>query len=282
MKQITEHTAIPGAERLTPELAEKYVVYLCFDDQKCSFCGYDPEDPSTFFYQEIAFSKGKTVADSFKEVYFRNEYFTYSFKKVTVMLTSRYYSIIPSEAFDPAKKKNILSFAFSDPIEKALQQSLPKIHSELVFNISDELYEFCSRSFLNPEFKHHIAPVMNQLLERSKTVYHKHLSVFIRGSEIDILCVDKGELTFANSFPYSHTNDNIYFILAAWKQLELNQLDDRLYLFGVADEVDALKKALANYLQHIDSLEPAEQAANFGPAIQQIPFEITSLLLCES
>lgn len=281
MEQETKQSKIPGTERLLQEVTDKYVVYLCFGHQKCSFFGYIPNEENSFFYQETSFPKGKSFTESFKEFYFRNEYFTFPFKQVTIMQTSRYYTLVPTEAYDPSKIKDMLSFAFSGSIGKALCQSLPEMHAELIYSIPDDLFEFCSRSFLGPEFRHHMGSLLSVLLKQSKAVYPKQLAVFVRDSEIDIIGTHKGELIFANSFPSEDTNDSIYYILAVWKQLEMDQLEEQLLLFGRSDEVASLKKTLQSYLQHINSIEIPNEVLAISPDIQQLPFDLISLLTCE-
>ncbi len=278
MEQNTKQINILGAEQLMMESADKLVVFLCFEQNRCLFCGYNQHDETDFFYEEKVFSKEKSLSENFKEFYFKNDYFTYPFKQVTIVHVSRNYTLIPSEAYDASMIKNLLGFAFSDATGKALNDSLPDQHAELIYSMPGELYEFCSRSFLNPIFKHSMSAVIISLLKQSRSVVAKQLSVFVRHAEVDVVCTHRGELLYANSFACSDTNDILYYILAVWKQLELDQLVDQLHISGHGERIEALRTSLQKYIQHIELLLPSVDGMSMLPVSHQLPFYLTSML----
>ena len=74
---------------------------------------------------------------------------------------------------------------------------------------------------------------------------------------IDIYCFERGHLLLANSFECTHTEDRIYYLLYAWKQLEFNQERDELHLTGILPEKDVLMSELKKFILQVFIMNPA-------------------------
>lgn len=69
----------------------------------------------------------------------------------------------------------------------------------------------------------------------------------------------------------------MYYILCVWKQMNMNQEDDNLYLYGNKD----LKNKLKKYIQEIHSIDICSDfGENELTLAQNIPFAIKTLYLC--
>jgi len=82
-----------------------------------------------------------------------------------------------------------------------------------------------------------------------------------------------GELVFANQFKYNHLNDAVYYTFFIWKQLNLNQLKDFIYVVGNSSQKMDLIKQIQKYVQHVFPVDIASS--------ETVPFELLSLSLCE-
>ena len=73
----------------------------------------------------------------------------------------------------------------------------------------------------------------------------------------------------------------VYFILFTWKQLQWDQLNDRLLIFGNTGFKDELTEKLAFYIQEVHLLTIPSENHFEGIDTNQIPLELATLSLCE-
>jgi hypothetical protein len=167
-------------------------------------------------------------------------------------------------------------------VEKhCLSNVLKNEHAELVFGIDDEVYEFCSRSLVNPYFVHHITPILPLLRKLSCNSLSKQLFVNLHRQSIDIIGYAQGSLIFINSFEYKQTEDIVYYVLYVWKQMGMSQQSDQLSLLGDPSACQDLNKILKDYIQYIKLLGMPSEAYLLGTDVMQTPLDVIALSLCE-
>ena len=70
--------------------------------------------------------------------------------------------------------------------------------------------------------------------------------------------------------------------LYVWQQLNYNQERDELHLTGILEDKEELLKELRNYLRQVFVISPkAEFNRSEISKIEEIPFDMQTLLLCE-
>ena len=73
-----------------------------------------------------------------------------------------------------------------------------------------------------------------------------------------------------------------YYLLYIWQQLNYNQEKDELHLTGKLEDKEELLKELRNYLRQVFVINPkAEFNRSEISKIEEIPFDMQTLLLCE-
>ena len=186
-----------------------------------------------------------------------------------VCVTSQ-YTLVPAAVFQEKQKAGLLAFTFSSPEGRCLSNELKDEQAELVFGVDEDVYEFCSRSLVNPLWK-----------EQSRARLPRQLYVVLHRRRMDVACYAQGNLLFVNSFEYEHTDDILYYILYVWKQVGMDQQKDQLRLFGDVPLRNDITNTLRNYLQYIDPLEIPSEAYLMGPEVLQAPLDLIALSLCE-
>jgi hypothetical protein len=87
----------------------------------------------------------------------------------------------------------------------------------------------------------------------------------------------------SNSYTINNTGDCSYYLLNIWKQLGYDQEHDELHLTG--DNVayrQQVQNQLKEYLRRIFIINPqAEFNTSHTSRIEDIPFDIQALLICE-
>ena len=269
------------SDKITIDKSENYIMSIRLRSDGLSFSVYNPSEKESFLYKEVSFERGRNYISSLKEIFFENEFFSWHYKNVNVICASYPYTIIPKELFQENYKTEILTFTTSAVEKHCLSNVLTNEHAELVFGIDDEVYEFCSRSLVNPYFVHHITPILPLLRKLSCNSLSKQLFVNLHRQSIDIIGYAQGSLIFINSFEYKQTEDIVYYVLYVWKQMGMSQQSDQLSLLGDPSACQDLNKILKDYIQYIKLLGMPSEAYLLGTDVMQTPLDVIALSLCE-
>lgn len=273
--------AIDISDKLTADHSEKYRMSIRLRSGGLSFSAYSPSEKESFFYRDVEFDRTRPYISSLKECFFENDCLTWPYKQVHVVCVTSRYTLVPEEVFEEKQKEELLAFAVSSPGGHCLSNKLKDEQAELVFDVDEEMYEFCSRSLVNPRFVHHVSPLLSLWKKQSHARLPHQLYVVLHRRRMDVACYAQGNLLFVNSFEYEHTDDILYYILYVWKQTGMDQQKDQLRLFGDVPLRSAVTSTLRNYLQYIDPQEIPSEAYLMGPEVLQAPLDLIALTLCE-
>lgn len=268
-------------DKLTTDNSGKYVMSIRLRSGGLSFSGYSPSASNSFFYRDVEFDRAKPYISSLKEFFFENDFLTYVYKQVRVICVSSQYTLVPEGFFSEKQKPELLSFAFSLPEKRCLNNEWKDEQAELIFGIEEEVFEFCSRSLITPRFVHHMTPLLALWKKQSHTRLPKQLYVVLHRKMMDVACYAQGSLLFVNSFGYEHPDDILYYILYVWKQTGMDQQKDQLRIFGEATLRATITNTLHSYLQYIEPLEIPSEAYLLGSEVVQTPLDLIALSLCE-
>ena len=126
------------------------------------------------------------------------------------------------------------------------------------------------------------SPLTEYFARKSRLGNSRKLYTYIREQQMEVFCFDKGNLLLINSFPCKQTTDRVYYLLYVWQQLNYNQERDELHLTGILKDKEELLKELRNYLRQVFVISPkAEFNRSEISKIEEIPFDMQTLLLCE-
>jgi hypothetical protein len=266
-------------DALTVDNAEEYVVSIRLEPGGLSFAGYMPAEKGSLFCTKMTFDPAKSYMQALKDAFFEHPFFSYSYKQVYVVCVNRQYTLAPEAAFVEEQKEQLISFVFSSPAPKILHDTVAPLEAKILYCMPVEAYEFCSRSLIRPQFIHAITPLLIRWKKQNSACFPKQLCVAVHDRMMDVACYDKGALIFLNSFDPEDTTDILYYILYAWKQIGIDQLEDRLLLSVDPSIYPALNETLQRYVRHVELM-----ASSFtdGQEYENVPLDILSLLTCES
>ena len=275
--------AIGIPETLTAETSGKYIISIRLRPDGYSFSGYDQQsERGSFFCSDIPFVPGKPFFDSFKESVFANDCLTYPYKEVRFVFTTLQYTLTPDVFFDKEKGSVLHQFNYAETAGRILDNSLPENKSHLLFDIDEELYEFCCRSFFKPQFIHYAAPLLEFWKRQSEHLLYKQMYVQLDDQHLLISCFNRGKLLFSNSFPVARSQSIPYYILYVWKQLDLDALRDNLWLSGELRTDNLRVEQLRKFVYHVNPIEIPSEAYLMGGDVISAPLDLIALFLCES
>jgi alpha-glucosidase (family GH31 glycosyl hydrolase) len=245
------------------------------------FSAYNPSESQSFFFREVSFDPAVPYLTSLKELFFTNECFTWTYKRSYVLCLSPQYTLAPCGWIQDKQRLRFLSFNFSSPEKRSLSNRVEDENMELIFGLNEEIYEFCARSLINPIFMHHATSQLTLLKKQSRNGATNQMFVVLHHKIVDISCFSDAKLLFVNSFEFEHQSDLLYYILYIWKQIELDQLNDYIFLAGESGLCNRINQALQTYIRHIGRVEIPAKAYWLGGDILQAPIDLMLLSVCE-
>ena len=261
-------------EKFDLSSTEEYVLAFEVSNEMCSFLIYDPVEGESLFYHAIEKKMSEDTFFAFENFYYENEFLSSSYHKIFVVNNTAEFTFIPSDVFSEKKKDEFFSFNLLENEDKVLVQTLRKPEIILLHSISEKVFDFFSRTFLNVNFIHHLSPLISYFSERTRVGNTHKLIVNMQNKGLDVLYfTPSGEFVFANHFKYNHLNDVVYYIFFIWKQFNLNQLKDFIYVVGNSSLKSDLIKQIQKYVQYVFPVDIT--SSDF------IPFELLSLTSCE-
>jgi hypothetical protein len=269
--------ALRVPDTLTVDSAANYIVSIRLRPGGLSFSGHVPQEKGSFFHTEKTFGRVKPYFRELKDTFFEYAFFSFPYKHVYVVCAHRTYTPVPDAAFAEAHKESLMSFVFSSPKPQILHEPLDALGMQLLFYLPEDVYAFCSRSLIRPQFTH----AVTQSLLRWKTQHAAcpagQLYVSVHDTVMDAACFDRGTLRFLNSFDIENTADILYYTLYIWKQTGIDRDADQLLLSVAPPLYWELEGPLRKYLRHLVPLSDSDPAAK-----TYIPLDILSLFGCES
>lgn len=266
-------------DTLTVDNSGKYIVSIRLRSDGFSFSGYQPMLPGSFFFREIGFEKGGSFMDSLKEAFFAHDFFSWMYTQVRVITETNHYTFVPKNLYDEKRKHEFLDFTLSDPGVFCLDNEWKE--KVLLYNIDAEVYEFCSRSFINPLFYSHVIPQVTcweqDSLKRNSAA---QMYVALHERMVDICCFRQGDLQMVNSFQVGRPEDVLYYILYVWKQVHLDQEKDLIFIHGKPDVRNRVIELLRTYLRNPAPVEFPSEIYLQGKEIALAPMDIIALSIC--
>lgn len=272
--------AVSVPDTFVAGLSGKYILSIRLSADGLSFSAYNPEKPQSYFYREAAFDRNTPYLASLEELFFANELFTRSYRKINVVFVTPQYTLAPAEMLPEERKAELFSMNFSVPAKRILGNPADG-DAMLLFGVNEDVYEFCSRSLINPAFIHHITPQLEVLKKQGMADGRNHLFANVHRKIVDLVAFSEGKLLLVNTFGYEQPDDLLYYILNVWRQLGMDQLKDQLSLYGIGPVCKRLARSLEVYIQNISKTDIPSEAYLMGGEIMLAPLDLIFQTVCE-
>ena len=269
-------------DKLKADYSDMYEVSIRLMPDGLSFSGHIPSERDSFFSETFRFDSNLPAVDSLKNIFFTNPCFSYHFLACFVLCVTGQYTLTPDAVFIENEKNR--SFHFCHPKNNSLKilvHPVKKLNIFLTYGFEEDIYAFLVRSLVNPQFIHSLSPVLNYWQKKSLMLYPKQLHVIIREGMIDVVCMQQGELLFANSFSYDSDSDIIYYIMYICRQTGFSQLEDDLSLSGNQNRCRSVLSVVSNYISKAVCYQP-ELTDHPSSSGHNLPLDTVALIECGS
>jgi len=267
-------------DKLSADYSENYKVSIRLMSDGLSFWGYIPDEKDSFFMETFLFDPILPAVDSLHHIFFANPCLSFIYQSFYVMNVSAKYTLVADPVFIDQEKERLFFFCHpKDTSLKVLVQPLRSMNVSILFGMDKDIYAFLFRSLANPQFILSLSPLMVAWIKKSRMIFPKLMHVVINTYNMDVLCVEHGDLLFVNSYNYENHNDVIYYLMYICKQTGFNQLEDYLTVSGDKTVCLSVLSVISKYVKKTDYLQP--KLNNYQAAVDpNMSLDMIALLEC--
>ncbi|MDK2842694.1 MAG: hypothetical protein PWQ17_2200 [Anaerophaga sp.] len=229
-------------------------IQVCLDG--FSFSILDPVRNKYIQFRYFSFHpkvKESDLPELTNRIFEQNELLNLPYKKVFILIPSRFSTLVPSGLFTPDEAAAWLRFTHEVPENHNVVFSQMKLADAWnIFAIPSHLSDIFKRQFPEPSFFQQYIPMTETKLAISRPGVSKtQLIINLQNNYFDIVVLEKNNLKLSNSFQIRGENDLIYYTLFVFEQLQLLPSNTEVQLIGAHPEFDAIRKTLEKYIKHV-------------------------------
>ncbi|MBW9200242.1 DUF3822 family protein [Bacteroidales bacterium SW299] len=263
---------------------DRYTLSIRLSTDGFSFAIHPDEGGEDVLFRTFHVNPQHSMAANVKEFLAETDTLKHAFRQTNILIHTSRYTPVPFELYE------------DDQTELLFYQNLPKQNNEIIlcnilsksniailFSIDKLTHQLLSDYFPKARFFASISPTIEYLTLRSRKNGNSRAEVFaiLHQKSLDLLAFKNQKPVLANSFKASNMNDKCYYLLNLWKQLNLDQQQDVLYVDSKQPKQD-LMKSLALYLQNIIFINPRTEFTETATSrIEGISSDILCLISCE-
>lgn len=208
-------------------------------------------------YENASGDKYPSLSRFVDDVFSDNDVLKNLFLESHVEILTPDFTLIPKEftdrkLIDEWKKR----FTRDDDSSNLYTDDLPSMNLQVAYVIPPHVLTLVGIFMNKFNLSHSISNQLKTLVLRNegKAVYCNVQSGFLQ-----VIFLREKQLVFANIFFYRSPEDFIYFLLAIYKQLELDPENVKVVLLGEIVKDSALYHLVYKYIRNIEFGKPSEQ-----------------------
>lgn len=226
-------------------------------------------------YESYPLKSSISIAANMREALQNVPLLSQPYGRLLVMVDSPVL-MVPFNEFSEDTMEDYYRHAFTRTEQQMVMHTvLSDLNSVALFAVSKDLRMVLQDAFSDVRFVAALAPLWLHLNQRSYTGPHNKLYVYFREKMLDVYSFAQNRFKFCNSYSFNSTEDAIYYILAAWKQLGMAAEHDELFLTGSLAGNEELKDELEQFIKRVFVINPVGEFNRVNVAqIPGIPYDL--------
>lgn len=236
----------------------RYDLFIRIHPQNLAICAVDTQDNRCLLLESYEFEPTETdtaLLVRLHNLWVRRPFLNAAFwHSIQVLTADRNFTMVPDEFTLGNNSYLQLTTPFSAETDLFFSSEIRSLSSSFEFYLSNnivnwfrELYPIGSRL----SFSHTTLSFLKGVLSFHKAADAGTFFVNIHYNLLSICCLDKGRVALLNTFPFFNTEELIYFILLAAKELRIPQKQLSVIIWGTIQENDAVVMALRRYVPEV-------------------------------
>jgi hypothetical protein len=199
----------------------------------------------------------KYSAEEINDIIHRDDFLTRKYKKISIILPSPKFTLVPAPLFDPGKKDEYFAFNHTFPENNLVfNNKLTDPDSFLVYAVPQQLYDLVRNIWPGIHPFHHVKPLFEHFRECRLNSHEDYIHVHVERDFFALFIFSHDGLKFCNSFNYRNISDILYYILNVFRSMNIKQ-EATIHLSGQTERYDDLFSSLALYIRNLKFSEPS-------------------------
>ena len=220
----------------------------------------DCGDEEGICFEPYAMKSGISIAANLREAFKTSDLLSRAGSKVTVLVEEQYDMTYPS-----LKGMSVETCV------------LPAFSNRVAFAVEKDVKTVLCDNFEKVKLRSLMISVWEFLQRRNGAANNKKLYAYFHDGKIDICSFHRNRFTFANTFDADNIQNEMYYILGAWKLIGAKAANDDLFMCGKIDNREQLTAELKNFLSRVFYINPSADF-NRVPATQIMNFPLDTML----
>lgn len=245
-----------------------------------SFSVPDTDEAGQITYVQYPVKNGISTAANLREAFVNEPLLQKGWTKALVMVSTPVI-IVPIEHFRIKEKTMIFNHAILEHENDITMSSvLTQLDSVALFALNKDLKTVVDDHFADAKWCPVCQPVWNYMHQRSYAGMQRKLYAYFYDKQLSLFSFSENRFRFVNTFDGTNSHDSVFFILAVWQQLALNQGRDELHLVGDIPEREEMMEQLRKFLKNVYRINPSGDF-NRAPIthIEGLPYDLMTLYL---
>jgi hypothetical protein len=245
-------------ETLDINSTENYELSIQVSPDGLSFCLLDSIRNKFILIRSFGAEENKYFnADKISELLLKDDFLTKRYKKVHCVMPSSKFTLVPTPLFDPGKKVEYFTFNHTMKDDHiVLVDKISDPDAFLVFSVSRSISELINSVYPGVYPHHHIKLLLDHTSSIRKSVNGNYIHVHVERDFFNLIIFNNNILKFCNSFAYRNISDILYYVLNAFKNLDIKQ-EETIYFSGITEKYDDLSSSFSLYIRNIKFAEPS-------------------------
>lgn len=195
--------------------------------------------------------------DTIDEIISKDDFLTKRYRKVSIIIPSPRFTLVPAPLFDPARKDEYFAFNhLTEESEQVLSNKITEPDAYVLFSIPRQIADLSSRYYPGAHPMHHTKPLMHQLMHHSRSEEGFYVHLHVEREFFNLFIFSGAALKFSNSFNYRNISDVLYYTLNVFKNKGIKN-DVTLHFSGMTEKFDDLWSNFAMYIRDIKFTGPS-------------------------
>lgn len=247
-----------------------------------SFCTYTPLADVPFQYKAYDVQPTISLAANLKAAFQNEPMLKDQYQRVNVLITNAHTTYMPVNDFKAEAAEEIYKFNFpKDTSYRITYNVLRRSGIAIIFGIDRIIYQLIADEYPRARFYASASTLIEYFGNKNMQDNGSNMFAYLHEKEMTLYTFSQGQMLWSSAFEVNTTQDSIYFILNAYKQLGLDPLVCPLHIVGDTGQEENLKESIRNFIKDV-KLE--NQQENFKTQITKgnssIPYDLHTLLVC--
>ena len=260
------------------------VLSIRFSADGFSFSMFDPSGKQPFLYTSVPVDPSISLTANIKQTLAVNNVLrSENYARTIVLLDTPRWTVVPQDVFEEKQAEILYNQCHNiTPGEKVLYNVLDCTNSVILFAMEQVAWQLVQELWPGATVYASIAPIVHYLALKTKnTISSTSRKVYVcQGRRaVDVVVLDHGMPLLLNTYQCRNVADSCYYVLNLWKQLELNQEADDLYLIGGYPTNEELAATLRVFIKNTTVVNPVAEFNRFEVASYEgVPYDMLTML----